>query len=190
MHGMIFGELKKYVEARLDASAWTTLQREAGIGAKLYLAVESYPDDEMVQLVVTASRITGKSADVLLEDFGEFITPDLLKLYGGLVKPGTRTLEFLEQVEGTIHRVVRTRSPNATPAHIRAVRSSATELVVHYGSKRKLCALARGLVRGIAQHYGDDIRIEEPECMHTGAAACRLVVRLQAGVPSSRTGKS
>ena len=43
MHGIIFSELKKYVETTYGAATWPALVQESGVGAKLYMNVQSYP---------------------------------------------------------------------------------------------------------------------------------------------------
>jgi len=179
MHGMIFVELKKYVDARLGASAWEILLKETGMTGRMYLAVEHYPDQEAIKLVSTASRITRKGAGSILEDFGEFITPDLMKMYGAMARKEWKTLDFLENTEATIHRVVRIRNPGASPPELKVSRTGDDEVTILYGSPRKMCALARGLVHGVARHYGEEVRVVEPQCMHKGAKQCKLVVQLR-----------
>ncbi|HEX5725849.1 MAG TPA: heme NO-binding domain-containing protein [Longimicrobiaceae bacterium] len=177
MHGIIFAELKKYVDARHGGDTWRTLLREAGLGAKMYVPVTEYPDAEAAAIVAAASRATGTPAQAILEDFGEFIAPDLLAMYRALVKPEWRTLEVLENTEETIHRVVRLKNEGARPPEIRAVRTAPDEVTVHYGSERRMCGVTIGIVRGMAAHYGEQVSVRETACMHRGADACEIVVR-------------
>jgi hypothetical protein len=37
--------------------------------------------------------------------------------------------------------------------------------------------MLRGLVEGTGRVYDEVLRVEEPECMHRGAPACRVLVR-------------
>ena len=155
MHGIIFAELKKYVQARHGDDTWKALLQRAGLGVSIYLPIREYPDEEVVAIVGAASEATGAPAGEILEDFGGFIAPDLLSMYRSLVKPEWRTLEFLENTEETIHRVVRIKDPSARPPELRCERVSEREVVIRYTSARRLCAVARGIVRGVAGHYGD-----------------------------------
>jgi len=184
MHGIIFAELKKYVDARLGGDAWRSLLEQAGTGTRMYLPVRSYPDEDAVALVSTASRITGLAVPAILEDFGLFIAPDLIAMYRALVRPEWRTLEFLENTESTIHRVVRIQNPEASPPEIRCTRDSDRQVTIHYASKRRMCSVARGIARGVAAHYGQAITLTEPRCMHRGDPSCEIRVRLDAD-PSS-----
>jgi predicted hydrocarbon binding protein len=184
MHGLIFAQLKKYVDGRLGASAWESLLSKAGLAGKLYMPVSTYPDAEVVALVAAASASTGLEPDAILQDFGEFIAPDLLRMYGSLLPKEWRTLDILEHTEETIHRVVRTQNRGADPPHLVAKRSSETEVVINYTSARRMCGIAKGIVRGIAAQRGESITLSETTCMLRGGTRCELVVRL--GVSSPR----
>ena len=92
MHGIVFSELRQYVESKLGAPAWPHLLKEAGLGSKIFLPVQSYPDEDMVSLVGAATRITGLGAPAILEDFGTFIAPGLLNMYRNLIHKDWRTL--------------------------------------------------------------------------------------------------
>ena len=115
MHGVIFLELRKFIGARLGDSAWDGLLSRAGLGGQIYLAVKEYPDSHASKLVESACAMTGKTASELLEDFGEFSVPDLLQFYGSQLDPAWKTLDLIENTEGTIHKVIRRRNPGAKP---------------------------------------------------------------------------
>lgn len=177
MHGTIFSELEKFVGARLGNEAWTTLKTKAGLDAgKTYDPLATYPDAELTALVVTGSEITGIPIPALLEDFGEFIAPDLLEMYWGAIEPGWRTLDVIEHTESTIHTVVRMNQAGATPPYLHATRTAENEVTVVYTSARRLCAVARGITRGIAKHYNEAIDINDVTCMHRGDPECVIVV--------------
>jgi predicted hydrocarbon binding protein len=50
-------------------------------------------------------------------------------------------------------------------------------VLITYDSPRKLCAVARGIVRGVASHFGERIAIEGRRCMHRGDPHCLIAVR-------------
>lgn len=180
MHGIIFSEMRKYVDTKLGSEAWNTLLADAQLGKRMYLPIQEYPDADMAALVSTASRNLGIPAEAILEDFGQFIAPSLVGLYRTLVKPEWKTLDLLENTEHTIHSVVRSRNPGARPAQLHAVRTGPDSVDLTYLSERRLCAVAKGIVKGVARHYGEEVSISETTCMHTGAEACRMEVRLVA----------
>jgi predicted hydrocarbon binding protein len=176
MHGVIFAEMKKYVETRIGGDTWNDLLIRSGLGERTYTASQPYPDEEAIALVSTASRITGMPVPAILEDFGEFIVPDLAKTYKVMIRPSWKTLDLIENTESIIHRVVRVAYRGATPPILQSNRISPDEVVVVYQSPRKMCALARGIVKGIAKLYDEHVTITETTCMLKGDPSCRIVV--------------
>jgi len=177
MHGVIFMELRKYVDTKLGRDVWDDLLKEAGLGGKLYLATWSYPDEEAVAIVTAIAKRRGQSIPAILEDFGEFIAPTLLHMYRALIPSEWRTLDVIENTEHVIHRVVRIRQPGATPPQLVAHRSSPKEVVITYTSRRKMCGLAKGIAKGIARQYNEPITITELSCMLRGDSACVISVK-------------
>src|SRR5713101_7451430 len=119
MHGIIFSELRKYVEARSGGNGWSTLLEKAGLGGKLYMSVGEYPDSAVVALVTAASGMTGHSVAATLEDFGEIITTALMGMFGYLIKQNWRALAVIENTEGTSHSVARVENPGVYPPKLR-----------------------------------------------------------------------
>jgi hypothetical protein len=177
MHGIILSELKRYVEARKGAAAWPLLLEKAGLGDARYLANETYPDRDVVAIVGAASAMTGVDAQALLEDFGEFIAPNLLEIYSALIRPEWRTLDVILNTERNVHTVVRMKSRGATPPELKAVRTGPDQVILTYDSPRKMCAVAKGIARGLALHFHETIEISESACMHRGAPACVISFR-------------
>ncbi|MCI0652844.1 MAG: heme NO-binding domain-containing protein [Planctomycetes bacterium] len=180
MHGIIHLALRKYLQARHGPEGWQRLLEQAGASTSLgYVRVGYYPDEEFIAIVAAASSKTGAAIDAIYEDFGASVAPDLLMLYPRLVNPEWRTLDVLFNTESTIHRVVRARNKGAQPPAINCTRPSPDRVVITYTSPRKLCALARGLVRGVARHYGERVEIFESECMLRGGNACKIAVQVK-----------
>jgi len=176
MHGAILAELHKYVDAKFGEATWTDLLQRAGRAGKEYDPLGDYPDEDATALVSTASAMTGAPVTKLLGDFGEFIAPELLKMFWGAIEPEWKTLDVLLHAEDTIHRIVRLNSPHARPPKLRCERPQEKVVQIRYDSPRKMCSLATGLIRGIARHYGESVDVEEPACMHRGADACLIRV--------------
>jgi Haem-NO-binding len=181
MHGIILVELKKYVQSKVGPGAWETLLTKSGLPHTAYLATLVYPDEQMVALVTTASSLTGTAIPVLLEDFGEFLVPGLIKTYRAFLRPDWRTLDTIEHTEVNIHKAVRLRNPGASPPALSVTRKGPDEVVIVYDSPRKMCGVAKGIVRGIARHYDERITLSESTCMHHGDRKCTISVRLVGG---------
>lgn len=180
MHGIIFNELKKFVDTHVGGDAWNRILGDAGLGNRVYMPIKEYPDEEAAQIVAAASKATGTDAAALLAGFGKFLAPDLIALYRHLIDPAWKTLDLVEHTEQAIHQAVRLRNPGAHPPRLRAVRTAADEVVVYYASARRMCAVAVGIVEGLATHFGEKVQVEQPECVHRGAQECKIVVRASA----------
>ena len=179
MHGLIFAELKKYVETKFDSKTWQTLQEKAGLKGNMYLAASVYPDSELLALVTTACQMTGLAPKVVLEDFGEFIAPDLVAEYVFLIKPEWTFLDFLCNTEETIHKVVRFHK-GVTPPRLVVNRISDDAVVISYDSARRMCPLLKGIVKGAAAYYKETVDITESRCMLQGDPACTFTVQVSA----------
>jgi predicted hydrocarbon binding protein len=175
MHGIIFAELKKFVHRGYGEAAWAKISAEAGVTRMSNLANETYPDAEFVALVAAAERLSGTPARELLKQFGEFIVPDLIRVYGAFIDSKWTALDMLENTESVIHRTVRMQDAKAEPPRLRITRNGPSQVTILYSSPRKLCDVAIGIIRGVASHYGEQLRIEQTTCMLAGARQCTLV---------------
>lgn len=177
MHGIIFSELRKYVEATAGDKGWDVLMAKAGLSTKLYTPFGSYADAEVSALVAAASEMTGRPVNAILEDFGEFIAPSLIAMYAHLLDPSWKALDVIEHTENTVHSVVRMRNGGATPPMLKVRRPSRDEAVLIYDSPRKMCAVAKGIGRGVGKHFKEHLIVSETKCMHRGAPNCEIHFR-------------
>ncbi len=177
MLGIIFFLLQRFLQKELGTAAWNRLFAEAGLVPRMYLAEETYPDEEAIGLLQAAGRLTGRPIPDLVESFGYAIAPDLLGLFRSLIRPEWKTLDLLENVE-TMHTAMRNRNPLADPPVVQGLRISENEMQLTYNSKRQLCTVAKGIIRGVAGIYGEDVEIVEHSCMHSGYLYCTFRVAI------------
>jgi len=161
MHGLIHAELKRFVETEYGADAWKTVLSEAGLSDKIYLPHATYADHEAAAIVTTASRLTNTPSAELLESFGEFIAPTLLNTYRSLIRPEWKTMELLMHTEETIHKVVRLKEAGPQPPRLDFMQTGPNVLKFNYNSPRRMSALAKGIIKGVAKHYGERVDIQE-----------------------------
>lgn len=178
MHGLIVNQLRSYTLARYGRPAWANAVRDAGVSMPAGPPPfdTPYPDAVVVSLVVAMAQRAGREVAEVVEEFGAFLAPALLRVYEPLIRPQWRTLDVVENVEEHVHTAVRMRDSTAGPPYLRARRRSATEVEVIYTSPRRLCALAEGIVRGLGEHFAEPIAISQPECMLRGDAQCVILV--------------
>lgn len=177
MHGMIFLEFRDFGRKLLGWPGWDAVTRETGVGTTAYRPDAAYPDEDLVGLVLACARRSEQRVDEVLTAFGRYAAPGLLDTFGAFVAPEWRTHDLVLNTERVIHRAVRLQEPTAAPPRLTASRRSGEEISVVYTSPRRLCAFGKGLIFGIAEHYGEEVSITEPTCMHLGDAQCELIVR-------------
>ena len=161
MHGIIHYELRKFVESRYGgADTWEALLTKAGLGDTLYFPNQTYPDSDLVAILVAASEATGKSIDDLQKEFGEFIVPDLATTYKAYIKSEWKLLDFLEHIEEAIHGAVRRNSPGAAPPKLSITRVSPKEVLIKYSSERKMFGVLHGILQGVINLYDERVAVK------------------------------
>lgn len=178
MHGAIFRALKAHVTEEHGDDAWEEMMDEAGIDAKLYLPVTHYPDYELTALVTAASEVTGRPETHIFEGFGERLAPDLLDTFSTYIPSDGGTLDVLAALD-EIYEAVQAGSDEVDVPDVDPERVDDDTVLVRYRSERSMCSLGRGIIHGIADHYGDSVHVREQACMHDGADACEIRVELR-----------
>ena len=175
MHGMIFSEFRQYLDQKRGRGPWDTLLVKADLNGRAYLASGEYPDAEFVAMVSGASAMTGQPASALLEEFGMFLVPALMRMHGHMLRPEWKTLDVIEHTERTMHRVVRIEDRGAHPPYLKVERRGPDEVLVIYTSPRRVCTLAIGIGKGLAKLFYEEIRVTQPVCMLNGADHCEIL---------------
>ena len=192
MHGLIFFFIHKFAERfptgsapRGRSAAGSSMSGSSVSGSSVsgekHLPSGVYPDADAVAMLEELALATGRPLAEIVGEFGEFLAPHLVKVAGTFIDPRWKTLDLIENTEAIIHRMVRVEKPGAAPPVLEAFRAAPDELQLVYASKRKLCLLAAGIVRGLATHFQERVVIEEPSCMHRGDAFCSFVIRRDQG---------
>jgi hypothetical protein len=180
MYGVIFQFLREYVtEHHGGEDTWQALLDDNGYGYRLYFATGEYPDEEIVALAGSAAKLLGMPLPAVLEGFGTYVGPRLVNFYHGMVRGNWKTLDVVEHAGSRIHDALHEFNPSRKPPRLVPERHSEHELTLRYHSHRKLCPVVRGILRGLADHYGESIEIQETQCMHQGAKECVFQVSTQ-----------
>lgn len=178
MQGIVFDQLRAYANS-LGPEVWSALLKHSGIGPKSYLVSESYPDEELEALVGAATRLSERSRNEVLLDFGRFLTPGLLSIYGVFLDKHWGLREVLLNTESTIHRIVRLRDAEADPPHLRILEGpQPNQVSIIYDSPRRMCWLGKGIIEGLADEYRTKIVIRDVRCMHDNDPTCEMSVSI------------
>ena len=175
MQGVIFDELEKNALSVVGQVGMVGIRDQTG-RADGYRLDATYPDDEVVAIVQCLVEATGRPLEQIVEEFGAAAVPGLLDVYGFLVNPRWSFMDFLLNTESVIHRGVKLHTPYAQPPALQVERAGPGSVAITYRSERRLCGLAKGIIRGAASHYGVEITISEDRCMLRGDPACLITV--------------
>ena len=174
MHGLIFASFRDYLLTEHGSDVANVVLA----GEPQYTLSEAYPDEQFLALFERACQRTELPAEQMLFDFGVFTAATTFaRLYSVLFKMSPTARAFLLTVETPIHDTVRVALPDARPPQLAVTDLGEDGLEIVYTSPRRICAMLRGLVEGTGRVYDERLEIEEPECMHRGDPACRVVVR-------------
>ena len=171
---------------RVGHDRWVALLAQAGVPSEAPRLSERYPDEDLVAAVVLLATATGTDAQTVLFEFGQALFPVLVATYGDLIPASWDALDLVEHTEAVIHRAVRLQDRNATPPRLTAARVGPHEVRVLYSSSRQLCSLARGLLAGAGEHFGQSVTATEERCLRRGDAFCEFAVKVvpQAAEPA------
>lgn len=176
MHGIVCCIVKKYVETNHGTATWELLLEHAGVPGLVLSPLGIYPDEHVYSLLGGACELLECELDDLLKKIGRFAGPQLIAVAGNMIHPGWGAFELLTNVEGLIHRTIRVQSPEARPGNIQAFRLSDRTLQLIYSSRRNLCPLAKGILYGVGDHYGEDLSVREISCTRQGHPFCTFEV--------------
>jgi hypothetical protein len=174
VHGLIFASFRDY----LLTEHGPEVAHAVTAGEPQYALGEAYPDEQFLALLERTCERTSLPVDELLFEFGVFTAAmTFARLYAVLFRASPSARDFLLTVERPIHEVVRETLPDARPPELAVTDLGERGLEIVYSSPRRICALLRGLVEGTGRVYDERLEVDEPECMHRGAPACRVLVR-------------
>lgn len=175
MHGLLLFTFAAFVRARYPVAG----------DVPDYAADLDYPDEAFTSEVDHVASTAGLSRSELLREFGRYTALTTFpRLYPDYYATRDGTRSFLLGVEDQIHEVVRATIRFARPPHVRVVPFGPDGVVISYTSERRLCDLLEGLVQGTAEHYGEQVDVEQMQCMHRGDVGCAFLVSLAASEPA------
>ena len=176
MHGSICVILKKFVEQNFGREVWSEILRLAGHDGLVLSPIQNYPDEAVFAIVGAACEHLELEMGTALEAVGEFAAAELVRFARGMLHPDWKTFELLANIESLIHRTIRVSNPEAEPATIQAFELSKDEVQVVYSSQRGLCALAKGILKGLGNVFDEELTVVENTCVHKGDPFCTFTV--------------
>lgn len=150
---------------------WDTMLDRAGLSGA-YTAMGSYPDGDALRLLEVAVDALDSTPSEVLRWFGREAMPMLAARYPRYFAGYGSARSFVLAVNGVVHPEVGQMYPDTNAPALNFSDEPDGSLTMSYGSERKLCALAQGLIEGAAEHFGETLGFEHLRCMNEGAETC------------------
>jgi hypothetical protein len=181
MKGILFNVVEDVVTEALSADAWDDVIDAAGVGGS-YTSLASYPDTDLFAIVAAIAAATDLSPDDTYRLAGRLGFKHLARRNPHILQGTDGWQQLIMSLDDIIHPEVRKMYPDAEVPGF-ATTPVGDGLRVTYTSRRKLCALAEGLILGGGGWYGHELEVEHESCVHRGDATCTMFVREAIAVP-------
>lgn len=175
MVGTIYLAFKNFVITHFDYQVMEKTFKNARYSPDHFAVMGVYPADNLHKLLESLSNEVMHDKKELLEDFGYFMAPKLHKMYHHLVDPSWKTREFLLHTEEVIHKVVRAKNPHANPARLHFTTVDSQRLLLDYDSKNNMSEFGIGIIRGIADYYGETV---ETQTVSSDNESVQIMIRI------------
>lgn len=177
MLGLLFAELKRFLENEGIATVWRDSVAAAGLEVPTFAAPHKNDDEAFHSLVQAAAARLQTNPSHLLGDLGERLGHNLVLAYRDAIDPSWSTIDVLERTQSAIRTVASHGGNDADPPHFATHLEDYDAIVFDWYAPKKLCPLAKGVVRGIADVMGDRVDTQESFCVYRGDDHCEMTFR-------------
>ena len=177
MKGVVFNLFEGAVTREHGEDAWDALLDAAHVDGA-YTSLGSYPDAHLMALVHAAAMARGESDQAVIRWIGREAMAPLAVAYPAFFDPHDDVRSFILTLNDIIHPEVRKLYPGADVPTFGFSTDADGSITLRYGSPRRLCSFAEGLIEGAAAHFGQTVAIEQPMCMLRGDELCSIEVRV------------
>lgn len=160
MYGMVNKLLIEALKEEYGGENWSKIEKRSGVDADFFFGMEQYPDDITYNIVATASDIVGIPTEQLLEMFGKkWIEMTVRGEYGHYYAMADNLFDFLENLN-FLHQSLGAGLPELNPPSFSLSKLDNCSAQLQYISDRLgLTYFVVGLIKGLADHYGQVITV-------------------------------
>jgi len=177
MKGVVFNVLERIITEDYGEEAWEQLLDEGALDGA-YTSLGQYEDSEFLRLVDGICRMRQEAPSPCLTWIGRRMLPHFEGIHPEVFTRYTDTLTLLRALNDVIHPEVVKLYPGAQVPVFSTHHAEKGHLVMEYESPRQMCSFAHGLMLGTGDRFGDELRVEHPECRHSGDERCLFDVRV------------
>ncbi len=180
MKGIIFNLFEDFIVDNFGEEKYDEIESHANLITKdPYVGPETYPDEDLIELITSAVNILNIPAHDAIKTFGKYSFPKLIARYPVFVKDIDRLKPFLLTIHDVIHVEVKKLLECADTPEFTYEDPAANKLIMKYKSKRKFCHLAEGFLDGGAAFFDEVIEYKQTKCLLRGDDTCRFEIEFK-----------
>lgn len=171
MYGLVNQGVQDLVVQLGGEDLWTRIRQRAGVEFDTFVGMDVYPDELTGRLVAAVSETLGISAAEVLRTFGRhWILYTGRKGYGAVFDTMGRTLpQFLGNLDA-MHARLSLSMPHLEPPSFVCEETGPGQLRLEYYSHRRgLAPMVVGLIEGLGEVFGLDVRTKQTLATDDGA---------------------
>ncbi|MDA7918295.1 heme NO-binding domain-containing protein [Mariniblastus sp.] len=165
MYGLVHTSVRDMVLQNHGPATWEQIRSDAGVGDEDFLAMKSYDDSIILNLVTAASETLQISPEECLNAFGQFWVLDTAaKHYSEMIDGfGSDMWALLENLDHMHDRMSSTFHGYDPPSFFLKNHEDGSRLLHYRSSRQGLTPFVIGLLNGLAIHFKTtiDIAIDE-----------------------------
>ncbi|MCZ8355934.1 MAG: heme NO-binding domain-containing protein [Cyclobacteriaceae bacterium] len=163
MHGLIFNQLEQFVTKNHGHAVWEQIEKASGSETPIFLPTKMYDDKFLFSILQAAEKTLNVPGDQILFSFGEYMAPQLIKIYSHSIKPEWTVIDLLEHTENTMHKAVRFADKLADPPKLNCKRIQSNAVEISYRSPRGIIAFGKGVISGFSKAYNQPLQIVQSQ---------------------------
>ena len=144
-----------------------------------FVAPGTYPDNDLVEILVQTTKKVDITMDNLLKDLGRYSFFKLAERHPGFLEPYSSPKAFLLTVEDVIHVEVKKLYSNSHLPTFQYDEPSDNELIITYFSKRKLYSFMEGLIDGVSAYFNNPIHQTHKIYQKNGDEFCDFYLKFE-----------
>lgn len=185
MQGFVFSEFQEYVQRTYGFETWDHVAKKVNIEGKNYSLFQTYPTQELEQVITTLSLAIDKPYYEIMEEFGAFTAPKLWRICKRMIPSKWDLIDLLENLLGFTNKLLaHAISGTEAPPTMRCTKNSENQVTIFYYSPRKMCALGKGIVKGLGKQYECEVSVREPKCLLKGDPECEIIFTVTKKTPT------
>jgi hypothetical protein len=182
MKGIVFTEFIEMVEDVFSPEIVDQIINDTELDSDgAYTSVGTYDHHEILAMVTRLSELTSMPVDDLVQAFGKHLLNRFTELYPVFFKEVDDTFSFLDTIESHVHIEVLKLYPDAELPTFSIDHADGKTLIMSYKSTRPFAMLAKGLIKGAAEHFSEKISIEMVDLSNGEGNHARFELKKEAG---------